>query len=121
MIYNGTVNHYEIVYGSYTIYIILFAVAFLIILGISSAFIYFYCYLKKIILKQQLFKHINEKYQKIIMENRSYYFFSDTINIKNFDPNLLSIDKISFKSIDAVTYHIKYITYYNEKYWPCKY
>ena len=44
------------------------------------------------------------------MENRSYYFFSDTINIKDFDPNLLSIDKISFKSIDAVTYHIKYIT-----------
>ena len=24
--------------------------------------------------------------------------------------NLLSIDKISFKSIDVVTYHIKYIT-----------
>ena len=32
------------------------------------------------------------------------------INIKNFDPNLLSIEKVSFKSIDAVTYHIKYIT-----------
>ena len=31
------------------------------------------------------------------------------INIKNFDPNLLSIDKISFKSIDAATYYIKYI------------
>ena len=30
-------------------------------------------------------------------------------NIKNFDPKL-SIDKISFKSIDAVTYHINYIT-----------
>ena len=29
------------------------------------------------------------------------------INIKNFDPNLLCIDKILFKSIDAVTYHIK--------------
>ena len=28
----------------------------------------------------------------------------------NFDPNLINIDKISFKSIDAVTYHIKYIT-----------
>ena len=26
------------------------------------------------------------------------------INIKNFDPNLLSIDKISFKYIDAVNY-----------------
>ena len=28
----------------------------------------------------------------------------------NFDPNLINIDKISFKSIDAVTYHIKHIT-----------
>ena len=32
------------------------------------------------------------------------------INIKNFNPNLLGIDKISFKSIDAATYHTKYIT-----------
>ena len=32
------------------------------------------------------------------------------INIKNFDPNLLSMDKTSFKSTDAVTYRIKYIT-----------
>ena len=27
------------------------------------------------------------------------------INTKNFDPNLLIIDKISFKSTDAVIYH----------------
>ena len=32
------------------------------------------------------------------------------INIKNFDPSLLSIDKISFKSTDSVIYHIEYIT-----------
>ena len=32
------------------------------------------------------------------------------ISIKNFEPNLLSIDNTSFKSIDAVTHHIKYIT-----------
>ena len=32
------------------------------------------------------------------------------INIKDFDPNLLSIDKISFKSTDPVIYSIKYIT-----------
>ena len=32
------------------------------------------------------------------------------INIKYFDPNLLSTDKISFKSMDAVIYNIKYIT-----------
>ena len=48
-------------------------------------------------------KSINIKY-------RSYYFFSDIINIKNFDPSLLSIGKSSFKNIDAVAYHIKYIT-----------
>ena len=32
------------------------------------------------------------------------------ITIKSFDPNLLSIDKMSFKTIDGVIYHIKYIT-----------
>ena len=31
-------------------------------------------------------------------------------NIKNFDSNLLSIDKISFKNPDAVICNIKYIT-----------
>ena len=31
-------------------------------------------------------------------------------NIKNFDPNLLSIDKILFKSNNAVIYDINYIT-----------
>ena len=32
------------------------------------------------------------------------------INIKYFDTNLLSIDKISFKNTDAVIYKIKHIT-----------
>ena len=32
------------------------------------------------------------------------------INIKNLDQILLSIDKISFKSTDAVIYNIKYTT-----------
>ena len=48
-------------------------------------------------------------YRQINIENRPYYIFNDTINIKNFDPNLLSVDKISFKSTDAVIYNIKYI------------
>ena len=30
-------------------------------------------------------------------------------NIKNYNPNLLSIDKISYKNTDAVVYNIKYI------------
>ena len=49
-------------------------------------------------------------FKQINIENRSYYFFNDMINIKTFDPSLLSIDKISFKSVDAVIYNIKYIT-----------
>ena len=40
----------------------------------------------------------------------SITFFSKMINNKRFDSSLLGIDKISFKSIDAVTYHIKCIT-----------
>ena len=37
-----------------------------------------------------------------------HYFFNDMTNIKNFDPNLLSIDQISFKSTDCVIYDIEY-------------
>ena len=48
--------------------------------------------------------------RQINIKNRPHYFFNDMINIKNFDPNLLSMDKISFKSTDAVIYHIEYIT-----------
>ena len=47
MIYNGTVNDYEKVCNSCSIYIVLFVIAFLIIIGISSAFIYFQWYLKR--------------------------------------------------------------------------
>ena len=39
MIYNGTVNDYEKVYNPCTIYIILFIIAFLIIIGISRAYL----------------------------------------------------------------------------------
>ena len=42
------------------------------------------------------------------IENRQNHFFNSMINIKNFDPNLLSIDQISFKSTDCVIYDIKY-------------
>ena len=50
-----------------------------------------------------IFRQINTKY-------RPYYFFNDMINIKHFDPGLLDIDKISFKSTDAVIYKIRYVT-----------
>ena len=46
-------------------------------------------------------KEINIKY-------RTYYFFNDMINSKDFDSNLLKIDKKSYKNI--YIYYIGYIT-----------
>ena len=42
------------------------------------------------------------------IKNRAYYFYNDLINIKNFDRNLLKLDKQSFKDIGV--YYIGYIT-----------
>ena len=33
--------------------------------------------------------------KEINIKNHTYYFFNDIINIKNFDPKLLKIDKNS--------------------------
>ena len=46
--------------------------------------------------------------RQVNIKNRQNYFFNSMINIKNFDPNLLSIDQISFKSTDCIIYEIKY-------------
>ena len=46
--------------------------------------------------------------KEVNIKNRTYYFFDDMINIKDFDPNLLKIDKKSYKNIDI--YYIDYIT-----------
>ena len=48
-------------------------------------------------------------FRQINTENLSYYIFNDMINIKNFDPNLLNINKISFKNTDVFVYEIKYL------------
>ena len=46
--------------------------------------------------------------KEINIKNRTDYFFDDMINIEDFDPNLLKIDKKSYKNIDI--YYIGYIT-----------
>ena len=46
--------------------------------------------------------------KEINIKNQTYYYLDDMINITNFDPNLLKIDKKSYKNID--TYYIGYIT-----------
>ena len=49
--------------------------------------------------------------KEINIKNRTYYFFDDMINIKDFDPSLLKIDKKSCKNIGI--YYIGYITMKN--------
>ena len=51
------------------------------------------------------------KVKQIEIKNRTYYFYNDMINLKNFEnfeSNLLKIDKKHYKGIDI--YHIGYIT-----------
>ena len=46
--------------------------------------------------------------KQINIKNRTYYFFNDMINIKNFNSSLLKTDKKSYKFIDI--YYIGCIT-----------
>ena len=48
MIYNTTLNDYVNLCNSCTIYTALLVIAFLIIIGISNAFVYFHRYFKKV-------------------------------------------------------------------------
>ena len=42
---------------------------------------------------------MGNKFKDIDIKNRTYYFFSDMINTKIFDPNEIKIDKKSYKNI----------------------
>ena len=46
--------------------------------------------------------------EDIIIENHTYYFFDDIINVKYFDPNNIKIDEKSYK--DILIYYIGYVT-----------
>ena len=46
--------------------------------------------------------------KQINIKNRTYYFYNDIINIKNFDAKLLKIEKKSYKDIGI--YNIWHIT-----------
>ena len=46
--------------------------------------------------------------KQINTKNRTYYFFNDMINIKEFDSSQLKIDKKSYQNIGI--YYIGYIT-----------
>ena len=46
--------------------------------------------------------------KELNIENQTYYFIDDIIDIKNFHPDLLKIDKKPYKDIDI--YYIGYIS-----------
>ena len=52
--------------------------------------------------------------KEIDIKYRTYYFIDNMINIRDFDSNLLKIDKKSYKKIDI--YYIGYVTMKNSDY-----
>ena len=48
------------------------------------------------------------KIKQINIKNRTYYFYNDQINLKDFDARLLKVDKKNYKEIDI--YYIGYMT-----------
>ena len=46
--------------------------------------------------------------KEIMIKNRTYYFYNDIIDIETFDPNMLKLDKKSYKNLDI--YNIGYVT-----------
>ena len=48
------------------------------------------------------------KIRQINIKNRSYYFYNDQTDLKDFDASLLKIDKKDYKDIDI--YYIGYVT-----------
>ena len=46
--------------------------------------------------------------KQINIKNRTYCFYNDRIDLKDFDAKLLQIDKKDYKEID--TYYIDYVT-----------
>ena len=57
---------------------------------------------------------MSDKIKDIDIKNRTYYFFDDIINIKNFDPNKIKIDEKSYKNI--LNHYIGYMTIKDSKY-----
>ena len=51
---------------------------------------------------------MSNKLKDIDIKNRTYYFFNDMTNIKNFDPNIFKLDEKSYKYI--LIYYIGYVT-----------
>ena len=57
---------------------------------------------------------MSNKVNNIDIKSRTYYFFNDIINIKNFDPNNSKLDEKSYKNI--LIYYTGYVMIKDSKY-----
>ena len=78
--------------------------------GIGACFVYFYWYLKTYITCETTIQYPYKmtEVKQINIKNRSYYFYNDQINLKDFDARLLKVDKKDYNEIDI--YYIGYVT-----------
>ena len=74
---------------------------------INTVLTYVHYVIFNILYKQKLLIIQNGR-SKTNIKNRTYYFYNDIIDIKNFDSILLKIDRKSYKNIGI--YNIGYIT-----------
>ena len=49
------------------------------------------------------------------IENQTYYFYNDIIDIKTFDSSNLKLDKKSYKNLDI--YNIRYVAIKKNWFW----
>ena len=49
------------------------------------------------------------KVKQIDIKNRTYYFYNDQTNLKDFDASLLKVDKKNYEELDI--YYVGYITF----------
>ena len=59
---------------------------------------------------------MSNKVKDIDIKNRTYYFFNDIINIKNFDSNNIKIDEKSYKKYS----HLLHQIYNDQRFEICK-
>ena len=57
---------------------------------------------------------MSDKIKNIDIENRTYHFFNDMVNIENFDRNNIKLDQKTYKNISI--YYIGYVTIKDLKY-----
>ena len=106
MLHNETLNAiplnvYKKVCNSCTGYIVLFVI-FLV---------KFHWYLKKDNIRTNFnvgYLSVSITAKQIDIKTRTYYFYNDLINIENFDPSMLNLDKKTVLNHDV--YYVGYIT-----------